>query len=165
MLYFAYGSNMCAGRLRRRVPSAAAQRAGKVPSYTFKFNKRSTDGSAKGNVFFTGNPRDVVWGVIFEINCQEKVALDEAEGVGHGYHEQAVSVLDDTGNSFEAFMYVADHDSIDNRLQPYSWYKHFVIEGARQHGLPQNYVARIEAMDANEDSNNDRDRRMRQIKC
>lgn len=165
MLYFAYGSNMCVGRLRRRVPSAAVFQAGRVPLHTFQFNKRSTDGSAKGNAFFTGNATDVVWGVIFEIDPREKRDLDEAEGLGNGYSEQAVTVLDDAGNSSEAFMYVADDDSTDDRLRPYSWYKRFVVEGARQQALPRDYIARIEAMDAIEDPNIERDRRMRQVTC
>jgi len=156
---------MCVGRLRRRVPSAAALQAGKVPLHIFQFNKHSTDGSAKGNAVFTGNATDVVRGVIFEIDPREKHDLDEAEGLGNGYSEQPVAVFDDAGNSFEAFMYVADGDSIDNFLRPYSWYKRFVVEGARQQGLPHDYIAQIEAMRAIEDPNIDRDRRMRQITC
>ena len=40
MLYFTYGSNMCTGRLRRRVPSAAELVVARLSGYTFHFMTR-----------------------------------------------------------------------------------------------------------------------------
>jgi AIG2-like family len=165
MLYFAYGSNMCTGRLRRRVPSAAAPQVAKLSGHTFHFHKRSDDGSGKGNALNTGNPADVVRGVIFRIHPREKHALDDAEGVGHGYVERPVTVTDEAGNQHQTFMYVADEKSIDNSLRPYSWYKRFVVEGARQHRLPADYIARIEAIVSDEDPDRNRDAENRQVMC
>jgi hypothetical protein len=48
---------------------------------------------------------------------------------------EGVTVTDDNANHHEGFMDVADPTSIDNSLNPYSWYKWFVIEDARQHDL------------------------------
>ena len=47
MLYFAYGSNMCTGRLRQRVPSAAPVRIAKLLNRSLRFHKRSDDRSGK----------------------------------------------------------------------------------------------------------------------
>jgi hypothetical protein len=165
MLYFAYGSNMCTGRLRRRVPSATAPLVARLTGYTFHFHKRSDDGSGKGNAVETGNRVDVLYGVLFRIDPRQKGDLDAAEGVGHGYVETPTVVADNDGHQHEAFMYVACENCIDNTLSPYSWYKLFVVEGARQHGLPADYIARIEAIPASDDPDGGRDARNRAIKC
>jgi integrase len=62
MLYFAYGSNMCTGRLRQRVPSANPVRVAKLLNHAFRFHKRSGDLSGKCDAYFTGETTDVIWG-------------------------------------------------------------------------------------------------------
>jgi len=165
MLYFAYGSNMCTGRLQRRVPSATYVRIAKLMGHSFRFHKRSDDGSVKGDAFETDNCSKLVWGVIFDIDETEKPALDDAEGLGAGYKEKSATVLDEGGQGHRIFLYVAETNSTDNTLRPYSWYKRFVIDGARQHGLPDEYVNAIAAMPDVEDHDRVRDRRNRSITC
>jgi len=165
MLYFAYGSNMCAGRLRERVPSALVLCKAKLSQHTFHLHKRSTDGSGKGNALETLNPADVVWGVVFEIDPAEKPRLDVAEGLGHGYQEKNATVADEDGREHLVVLYVAEPGAINDNLQPYSWYKRFVVEGARQHGLPVDYIARIESTPASDDPNHNRDADNRAIRC
>jgi len=165
MLYFAYGSNMCTGRLRRRVPSATSVRIAKLTGHSFRFHKRSTDGSGKGDAFGTTNPLDIVWGVIFDIDERQKATLDEAEGLGAGYEEKTANVVDEGGQEHCVVLYVAEANSIDTTLRPYSWYKRFVVDGARQHALPNEYIDAIAAMPDMEDSDQRRDRRNRSIPC
>jgi hypothetical protein len=132
MRYFAYGSNMCTGCLRRRVPSAEFVCVAKLPGHAFRFHKRSSkDDSVKGDALETKDQLDVVWGVVFDIADREKPTLDDAEGLGAGYLDKTVTVTDGAGNEHRASMYFADPESIDAALQPYSWYKRFVIDGAR----------------------------------
>ena len=45
------------------------------------------------------------------------------------------------GTSRDAVAYLATDDAIDDSVAPYIWYKDFVVEGAREHGLPPAYVA------------------------
>lgn len=156
---------MCTGRLRRRVPSAQFVCVAKLPGHAFRFHKRSTDGSAKGDALETNEPRDVVWGVVFDIADREKPLLDDAEGLGKGYLEKTVTVADTAGNEHHASMYFADPGYIDATRQPYSWYKRFVIDGARQHVLPGEYIKVIAALPAVEDPKRERDRRNRSIAC
>jgi AIG2-like family len=165
MLYFAYGSNMCTGRLQLRVPSATYVCIAKLVGYSFRFHKWSKDGSAKANAFETSNPSDLVWGVVFDINEGEKSLLDKAEGLGAGYRDKSVTVLDMKGQQYELFLYVAETDSIDRKLRPYSWYKRFVVEGARRYNLPDEYVNRIVAMQDVEDGDRTRDEANRSITC
>lgn len=157
---------MCTGRLRGRVPSAEFVCVGKLTGHVFQFHKRSRkDGSAKGDALETGNSHDVVWGVVFDITDREKPALDEAEGLGAGYLEKTATVVDEAGNEHHASLYFADPRYIDDARRPYSWYKRFVIEGARQHALPGDYIDTILAMPDAEDPDRERDRRKRAIRC
>ena len=116
MLYFAYGSNMCAGRLRGRVPSAQFRFVAQLPNHTLRFHKRSTHGSGKRNAYCTGDTKDSIWGVVFEIRDDERPALDRAEGLGHGYDHATVIVIDPQGKPHKALAYVASPDAIDESL-------------------------------------------------
>ncbi len=60
-------------------------------------------------------------------------------------------------------MYVADADAIDDSLIPYTWYKDFVVDGARQHGLSEAYIANIEAVEARADPNYEREKEARKF--
>src|SRR5258708_14391026 len=157
---FAYGSNMCLGRfLDYNVhPEAPGERA-RLDGYALRFNKRSTDESGKANV----EPRDggVVWGVLYSIPDVELEILNRGEG---GYTLVRRPVVRDTG-PVDAWVYVATRPSDDAALSPYSWYKRFVVEGARSHGLPHEYVDALEAFEDVEDTNHERDREKRLLKC
>lgn len=165
MLYFAYGSNMCLRRLRSRVPSSEFYAVASLKGYTLKFHKKSTDGSGKCNAFQTNNSEDRVVGVIFEISKAEKSCLDNAEGVGKGYTEQMVE-LESSNGVIKAYMYIANSDAINDTLIPYTWYKDFVVEGARQYQLPVEYIRSIETVEAKMDSDEERERQNReQLPC
>ena len=73
---FAYGSNMFTRKMRIPAPSARFIATGRIAGYVLRFNKKSDDGSGKGNIVETGNPTDEVWGVVFEISDAERAALD-----------------------------------------------------------------------------------------
>lgn len=157
---------MCTGRLRARVPSAQPVAVAQLLQHRFGFEKLSNDGSAKGNAFFTGRESDVVWGVVFDIDPKQKPALDNAEGLGHGYGEKQVTVTDRSGRRCDCVMYYAEPSHLVAGRGPSSWYKRFVVEGARQHGLPPEYVdQQLAAPPASEDPNRPRDARNRRIIC
>ncbi|MBI3894535.1 MAG: gamma-glutamylcyclotransferase [Acidobacteria bacterium] len=165
MIYFSYGSNMCTGRLRVRVPSANPSFAAKLANYRLRFHKRSADGSGKANAYYTGDVNDSVWGVVFQISEEEKPELDRAEGLGSGYDERPVTVIDTQGQAHEVFTYTASSNAIDENLRPYGWYKRFVKEGAKQHRLPEDYLRTIEAQEEIVDPDRERDARKRRITC
>ena len=60
-------------------------------------------------------------------------------------------------------MYIADDDAIDDRLSPYTWYKDFVVQGARQHQLPDAYIQKLEAFTAIVDPDRAREEKNRRI--
>jgi hypothetical protein len=130
-----------------------------------RFHKRSIDGSGKANAFRTGNANDVVWGVVFRVEEKDKPQLDEAEGLGSGYVQEWIDVADERGNVHAALLFLASASHIDNSLQPYTWYKRFVVEGARQHELPEPYIAALEREGAIEDPDRARHARKTAISC
>ena len=165
MLYFGYGSNMCTGRLRTRVPSAKPLSKCFLRNYRFSFNKVSNDGSGKGNITQMKTPEAAVWGILFDIDPKQKPDLDRAEGLGHGYNEMEEEIELEDGQKYKAVMYIAGAGHTNDMLQPYSWYKRFVMEGAAQHSLPPSYIKFLDSFADNADPNKPRDAANRAIKC
>jgi cation transport regulator ChaC len=142
VIYFAYGSNMDTARLRSRVGECTPLGVATLPRYALRFHKRSIDGTAKCNAYFNGGESDHVIGVLFEVPEDRKPDLDKAEGLGKGYHEQVVTVTLADGSTQAAFVYVADKTHIDDNWKPTAEYRGFVESGAREHGLPEDYISR-----------------------
>ena len=142
--YLAYGSNLHPARLRERVPSARPVGVLGLEGWQLRFNKRGRDGSGKCNIVRSQSPTARVHAAVYEIDPEEKPALDRAEGLGCGYQEMRVAA----DRHDEAFCYVAAADFIDERLLPYTWYRDYVSIGARFHELPDVYVRAIEVVEA-----------------
>ncbi len=144
--YFAFGSNMRHERLTQRVPSARAVGVAVLGNHALRFNKLSKkDGSGKANIEPSPDPRAVVYGVLFHLDEAERPALDRAEG---GYRILRVMVRrEGAGADEEAFTYIAKPEAIRDGLRPFRWYRDAAIAGARQHGLPESCIRRIEAVE------------------
>lgn len=153
MKSFAYGSNLCRGWLSRRVPCAKYEFVARLPNYTLRFNKRSDDGSGKGNAWFTGQQTDEVLGVVVDVPDEQKYRLDRAEGLGRGYEEQEVEVFVLGGESVTVRAYIGSSSHIDDSLTPYSWYIGLVQRGARARGLPREYIEGLLEWESVEDEN------------
>jgi hypothetical protein len=155
--YFAYGSNMCSGRLRDRVPCEFVAIA-KLTGHQLRFHKLSKkDHSSKCDAFSTGVATDEVWGVVYDIPASKKPVLNAFEGLGYGYDDAEVVVILATGEEMPARTYVAAPKYIREGLAPYTWYKAYVQAGAVEHGLPPEYVAaRIEPIVAAADPDRER---------
>ncbi len=148
-LYFAYGSNMSSERLCGRTPSAVPLGRARLAHHGLRWHKLGRDGSGKCDIEPADAPGESVWGVLYEIGRADKHALDTVEGLGVGYNEQTVRV--ETANGVEkALTYKARPDKIDPTLRPLAWYKAHVLRGAREHGLPEEYVRRIAAVGVRE---------------
>lgn len=161
VVYFAYGSNMSTARLRERMPSCNPLGLATLPGHSLRFHKRSVDGSGKCNALAT-DERDSVIGVLFSFDPAERAALDKAEGVGNGYEHATVTVINDKGRRRKVLTYLATPSHIDESLKPYGWYKEFVLAGAREHGLPAEYVAEhIQSVEAVEDPDQAREIKQR----
>ena len=157
MLYFSYGSNMSIPRLTERVPSAHAVAVARLQKHRLKFHKKGKDNSGKGDAECTNDKNDVVYGVVFEIAASEKPELDRHEGLSNGYEEKSVSICTRDGKELIAFTYYATN--IEPELKPYEWYKEHVIRGAREHGLPADYINILLAVEVMPDPDQSRHER------
>ncbi len=155
MLYFAYGSNMSERRMKERAPSAGKIGIGILYGHKLEFHKRGKDGSAKCDAYFTNNPNDCIWGVLYEINSSEKTILDQKEGLGRGYNEKEIEVALSDGKKVEASTYYAT--DIDASLLPYTWYKRHVVVGAVENDFPSSYIRRLERFQSIPDPDKDRE--------
>jgi len=143
MLYFAYGSNMCSVRMRERAPSAVAIGIAHLQHHCVICNKRGQDGTAKANIVPRQNAS--TYGVLYEINTNEMALLDTEET---GYRRVEKMLLNHLNQEVHAQTYVAFR--FTHRPVTTDWYKSLIIQGATEHGLPDDYIRTLEHLPAND---------------
>jgi hypothetical protein len=135
----------CRGRLLDyNVHPEGPGQAAELRGYVLRLNKigrRAEHRSGKGNVEPCAG--ETAWGVLYAIPDHELTVLDDGEGPG--YRRIRLRVESSAG-PIDAWVHVATKPSNDRSLRPYSWYKRFIVEGARAHGLPADYIAKLDAI-------------------
>ena len=146
---------MSSKRLKSRIGSAKMIGIGILHNHHLEFHKISSkDQSGKCDV--VASESNIVYGVLFEIDKEQKTKLDEREGLGKGYAEKTVAVeLIESGEIICAVTYYAT--KIDPKLKPYTWYKEHVLTGATEAKLPASYIARIKDVEAHKDPDKKRE--------
>jgi hypothetical protein len=133
-------------RITERCSSSCFISRAKISGYKLVFNKRSKDKSGKANLVYTGD-NSLVWGVIFDISEDQKTILDAAEGLGRGYDEYKLQVINDLEQEIECVCYIAtDPKYLDDNLKPYDWYRDFCLLGAKEHNLPKEWILTLEQL-------------------
>jgi hypothetical protein len=130
--------------MKSRVPSARFVVRARAVNWRLTLDKVGGDGSAKANL--RAFRADAAWGVVYEIDAADWEALDRCEP---GYARVAIEVESDDGERISATTYVAVRVSED--AVAWEWYRQLIVEGAREHGLPEDYVAVLEALPARRD--------------
>jgi hypothetical protein len=138
-LYFAYGSNLKPARMRGRIPGARDLGPARLPGHALRLDKRSSDGSGKANL--AEDASGCVWGALYAIEAADWPVLDRFES---GYARVAVEVVTPGGERLPAQTYVAERLTSDP--VPFDWYKRLIVEGAREHGLPESWIAWLERL-------------------
>ncbi|UMZ74359.1 gamma-glutamylcyclotransferase family protein [Natranaerofaba carboxydovora] len=145
ILYFAFGSNMKTSRLQARTPSANPVGIAKLKDYKLEISKYSrSDGSGKGNIIESKS--DEVWGVLFKLNESELSNLDRAEA---GYDRVLKTVIDSEGKEHEALLYQSDKYTDEPAFE---WYKKYIVDGAKEHNLPEGYIKYLEKLPSKGDN-------------
>lgn len=158
--YFAYGSNMSRRRLKARIGSARYVGRATLHDHALVFHKVSVnDGSGKCDV--VACPGERVHGVVYQFERTHQPVLDRIEGAGLGYRVTEFQVELPDAERLAVLSYVAT--LIDPRLKPFDWYTWHVLEGARDAGLPDDYLARIEAWPTIRDPDPEREAMERSI--
>jgi hypothetical protein len=138
-LYFAYGSNLGSARMRARVPDARLHGVACAAGFRLAFGKRGADGS--GRATLAPEAGELVWGVLWTLPASAWTALDACEP---GYARREIETVC-AGARLRAETYLAI-DPADDPLPVSEAYARLVLDGAREHGLPAQHVARIESL-------------------
>lgn len=137
--YFAYGSNLLTSRMQGRVPSARACGPARLRAHRLTTDKRGRDGTGKANL--RREAGQFVWGVLWSLDSEHWAQLDAVEG---DYRRIAVRVENAAGERIQAETYISEHLTADSVVAPA--YKRCMVDGAREHGLPDDWVRLLEAL-------------------
>lgn len=131
ILYFAYGSNMSINRISERINMVETVSIGFLLDYKLLLNKKSVDGTGKANIVYSRN--NVVWGVVYKLY---EYYMDKLDQIEEGYERKSFEVITEEGK-IEANAYIS-YKLTD--AYPTKYYKEFVLEGAVEHKLPDEYI-------------------------
>ena len=118
----------------------------RLRGYRMAFNKRAASGpGVYANIVPEASAR--VWGVAYLCDEAAIHALDRYEGVSGGhYRPERVEVVTEEGRVLQALTYVAGAEHMCEGRRPARAYLNKILEGARQHRLPEEYVKEVEAL-------------------
>jgi len=144
--YFAYGSNMHRAIFSdHRQMRPLATRWGWLENYRLCFNLPVGPGErGVANIELEEGARTC--GVLYLLTLEDFDRLDRTEGVHRGvYRRIPVEVIAEGEERVPAFTYQSSLTQPDRK--PSARYMHLLVEGARQHGLPVEYVYILESFE------------------
>ena len=153
LFYFAYGSNLCRVQMKERCPDMQVIARAVLPDHALVFPRRS-DRRNCGVAGIVAHPGRVVWGAVYRLTLSDIDRLDAHEGhvptrdpEANAYNKREIIVLrdGDQRNAIQAFTYVAN--VMPGQHIPSADYRNTMLRGARDHQLPQHYIAQIESFE------------------
>ena len=146
--YFAYGSNLDIDQKSDRTGKIRCAIRACLHGFRFAFNKQGSNGNIYANIM--PDQDGVVWGVAY-LCCPEAInTMDEYEGVLGGHYEhETVTINKNDGIELAALTYVAGPEHICSHGRPKNAYLQKILNGARYHGLPTEYIDAIERAASN----------------
>ena len=143
--YFAYGSNMNEQLFRNRRHMVWQQmRIGRLDGYRIAFTVAGghrPGASAPANILEA--PGESVYGVLYLLPLRKFARLDNSEGEQYRY--LWAQVEDSQGHRVAAVTYQVAHEAAQGR--PSRSYLNLIREAARQRGLPEDYIARLDQVE------------------
>lgn len=142
-LYFAYGSNMLARQMLQRCPSARPSGIGELTGFRLTFNRKgSYREGAVASVEVGRRDQDRVLGAVWRISRGDLERLDAIEDPD-AYVRLSVPIRLDDHRVVYSWMYVSFPDG--RGVEPDDDYLRVMIEGARELGLPLDYLETLRA--------------------
>jgi gamma-glutamylcyclotransferase (GGCT)/AIG2-like uncharacterized protein YtfP len=131
-LYFAYGSNMNFKQMETRCPGAIFVCQARVNNWSYFIN-------GNGYAGIEENLNSYTLGCVWKLGDNHLKSLDEYEAVKEGYYDRTTiqASLVPTGVKNETIVYLSNNRKYG---KPARHYQKEVLEGARQVGLPENYI-------------------------
>ena len=131
---------MSSAELAAWCPSHRALGPAELPDHRLTFRRRSIRWGA-GVVDLVPAPGRSVWGVVYELPLGLG-ELDTKEGAGWAYRRREVDVrLDDSTIGAVAYEVLEKEPA---EVPPRADYVQLLVTGAREHGLPDTYIAELE---------------------
>lgn len=140
--YFAYGSNMCGAIfVERRGMRPSLATWGWIEGYRLSFDLPVGPGErGVANVVCEEGARTC--GVLYRITPEEAERLDRTEGVPAGFYKRIdVVVTPASVAPIAAFTYQSAYVTPGRKPSPR--YMGLLLDGAREHGLPAEYVTAL----------------------
>jgi sulfite reductase (NADPH) flavoprotein alpha-component len=139
--YFGYGSNMDLVALRAKGVEPVSSTRAVLRGWRLVFDVRHwfRHEGGVGNIRHTGDPGDVVEGVVHLCPDEHLAPLDALEAYGVGYDRIVIYPLTDQGE-VEAYTYVGLPDALDDSCLPSRRYLNILIRGAEKAGLRKGYT-------------------------
>jgi gamma-glutamylcyclotransferase (GGCT)/AIG2-like uncharacterized protein YtfP len=135
-LYFAYGSNLSEGQMRRRCPGAKLIGAAILKGYriAFTFYSRRWGG---GCADIVRDPTSEVWGLIYSLTGKDLLGLDICEGNPDAYRRIEVEVAPRGGGRGEKAL---TYEVVSKgEFPPTEEYLGIMTTAAEKHGFPDAY--------------------------
>ena len=143
---FSYGSNLCWARIRQPALHPSAEPITKIwlPDYQLVFNKTTSIDHVGGANLVPSKKSDLgVWGVVYDHDLSEgSMAMT---GQAFGYGPVSMTLKDWRGLVHEELEVYVATDTAEG-LKPLHWYMRYVIEGAKLHDFPAEYIKMLEAV-------------------
>jgi hypothetical protein len=150
--YFAYGSNMQAATFRgRRGIEPRHAVAVRVGGWRLVLDKPPILSIGHAFANLVPDPQAVVYGVAYEISADDLAHLEFSEGVQLGnYARVEIDAETLAGEPLRACTLTSEKRGPD--LRPSIRYMGLLIDGAIEHGLPEQWIAMLRAVPAVEES-------------
>ncbi|UYN98987.1 MAG: gamma-glutamylcyclotransferase [Devosia sp.] len=149
MLYFAYGSNMDPVQMRERCPGSAFAGIGMLQGHGLCFPRYSIARKC-GAASYEADPARNLWGVVYRMTESDFVRLDGNEDYRpdrapalNSYNRLEIDVLM-ANVPTRVHTYLANPQ--DGVHSPSAAYLRHLQEGARHHGLPEDYRLLLERL-------------------
>jgi gamma-glutamylcyclotransferase (GGCT)/AIG2-like uncharacterized protein YtfP len=143
--YFAYGANCSSRQMASRCPGAVALGPACLEGFRLAFDRpsRRWGGYAAGVV---PDPTRHTWGVAWQVDEGHLARLDRFEGVAVGAYLRESVVIRVAGRSTRAEVYRIVTPAAAGA--PSGRYLHTIIEGAREFGLPREWLLYLHSLRA-----------------
>jgi gamma-glutamylcyclotransferase len=140
---FAYGSNLASAEMMAWCPDARFAGVARLPDRRLELRRRSLRWGG-GAADIVPAPGEEVWGALYELPAGTLDRLDAKEGEGWAYRRVGVEVEAGRRRVAAEAYEVADREPVE--VPPTPEYAALLVRGARERGLPEEWVARLAAL-------------------
>ena len=129
--YFAYGSNCSPEVMQKKGVSYSSRVRATLPGHRIRFNKKALRERLPQSIGFANveeHPEGTVEGILYEVDSDQLIRLDESERYPEHYDRVEVSVETDSGKE-ACWVYIAQPDKVADGLTPSRNYLNHILAG------------------------------------